>query len=298
MTDADRDEAAARLAEQGRRLTRSLEKAAGRVRKRSDPEAIHDARVLTRRLDAALDLGRAVIPGARRRRARRALRGLRRRIGRAREAQVNTTLLERFLAESIGADPVAAALVLDRMRSRREKLEQRACAADSRSRAVRALRRVERAWASVATIGADPAWLEAAGVRLGRRAQSAQASLEEALERRDEDSLHRARIAIKRWRYSSEAMAIVSPETETPAGAWFRSIQESLGQIHDLAVLRAALERMKKRPLRVEPERAVTLLGALIERIEGERLTRIEKLGSGDMTSARRLVVLPVAGRG
>ncbi|MGH7732087.1 MAG: CHAD domain-containing protein, partial [Candidatus Eiseniibacteriota bacterium] len=92
--------------------------AARRVRAGSDAEAIHDLRVATRRLWAALRVWRSLLPGPARRTAARRLRRLRRRIGRARELEVHVALLEARLPRCEAASRAAAAEILLRLKGR------------------------------------------------------------------------------------------------------------------------------------------------------------------------------------
>jgi CHAD domain-containing protein len=62
----------------------------------SDPRAIHDARVATRRLKAGLDLFAPILPDGRDRKLRRTLRRLRRRLGTLRDHDVMIGHVERM----------------------------------------------------------------------------------------------------------------------------------------------------------------------------------------------------------
>ncbi|HKQ58650.1 MAG TPA: CHAD domain-containing protein, partial [Candidatus Eisenbacteria bacterium] len=73
---------AERLDESFATLVEAFRAAARRVRAGSDAEAIHDLRVATRRLAAALRVWGSLIPREARREALKCMRRLRRRIGR------------------------------------------------------------------------------------------------------------------------------------------------------------------------------------------------------------------------
>jgi CHAD domain-containing protein len=86
-----------------------------------------------------------------------------------------------------------------------------------------------------------------------------------ALKTRSKISLHRARIALKRFRYSVENFL---PARNSEWGREFKKIQDLLGEIHDLDVLSAEIARLRptlSAPVRakwqtvIQPERAKRL---------------------------------------
>lgn len=262
-------EATTRLAQTGVRLERSFADSARRVRKQADTEAIHDLRVIARQLDALLGLCRVIVPRPRRRRTRRALRSLRRGLGAAREAQVNVDVLKGLLSASAPPDPIATVSLVDRFERRQARLEDRAARACSKPAVARVSRCLERIWAGLGTLDARALSLEGARSWLQGRAAAAHSALDAAFVARDKGTLHQARLAVKRWRYGAEALARVTP---TRAGAdriWLRSVQESLGHIHDLQMLAARLGRLMRED--ALPAGETALAAALVQRAGTEQ---------------------------
>ena len=248
------NEAAARpdvaLLAESRRLARRFERAARRVRWQSDSEGIHDTRVSGRRLEAALDLLRGLVPARARRRARRAVRAIRRALGPARECQVNAALLAQRLHAPATPAPPATASLLARLERRRVRRERRAASACSRARVARAMRRLRRALDSRATrepefLAAE--WLAGARRRAEARSSVAWSVLRGALASGDDDALHQARIAIKRARYSLERLAASEGTADASALERLIAVQELLGLRHDRNLARDLVLRAAER---------------------------------------------------
>jgi CHAD domain-containing protein len=289
---------AARLASDRNRLLARFARAARRTRERTDPEAIHDVRVAARKLEAGLDLWRSSLPRRRRRRARRTLRALRRALGSAREAQMGLNLLHERLQKLSPEARVAAALIQERLQRRLERLEWRAARLCSPRDAGRVRRRFERAWPDTAqAIGAESLWLEDARARVGSRRTRALAALREATSRTANDALHSARVALKRWRYAMERLAAVDPSTETSEYDWLTAVQEALGRIQDLAVLRAHSARLNARPGDSGTEGRVEGLRGLQRALEEERAEYVSefcRLAVSNETESGRVLTLPL----
>ena len=223
-----------------RRLGSTLESAAVRVRSGHDGEAIHDLRVATRRLSAALSTWAPGLELTARQRASRGLRRLRRRLSRAREREVlGEQLAGRCAGESLAVRQVGLTEL--------ERLERRVAAA--RARAARDARRrrigrlvvqVEGCFDSLA--GEPVALIAAARERADRRRDAALDALASAAEG-DDEALHRARAAVKRWRYAVEALAEGAGDPRGTGLHALRGLQQCLGAIHDAAVLRDYLSR-------------------------------------------------------
>src|SRR5205807_948773 len=86
-------------------------------------DAIHDARVATRRLKAAVDLMEFVLSKGRRKPFARVLKKLRRRLGPMRDLDVMIERLEKDAGP--GAHGPAAEWLAERLRQRREKERQK-----------------------------------------------------------------------------------------------------------------------------------------------------------------------------
>jgi CHAD domain-containing protein len=231
-----------------------------------DPEAIHDLRVATRRLQALLAVLSA-FPGADAlRKLRRSLRELRSALGDWRNCDVSladtTSRRERaeLPAERAAWERIEADLQsrrADEMRRGRARLRraidknlvgQLARALEVRLQAIRAtaLRqaledRIERAWSE---------WNEC---------------FESASREPSVELLHALRVATKRVRYATELARDLARARATPVLAWARRAQESLGDWHDRETLHRAIAEAVARPdlALAEPEATLAVLAIL-----------------------------------
>jgi CHAD domain-containing protein len=284
---------ATRLARKRDHVIDQLEHAARRVRRGEDVEAIHDLRVAARRIEAGLDLWRDVVPASTWRRARRGLRSWRRPLGPARESQIGDTLLRERAATmelAPALEPVLAAL-----EKRRDRLVKSAARRSSRARLRRVRRRIERLWSRLEE--QKPGFSDrvaAARPRIAQRLEIMTARLARARTAWSDDALHLARIAVKRARYALEwAEALGEPRDRRVAA--MRKIQEDLGRINDLAVLRSRLTRIARRTgvkaALIEP------LGRMTAALEFERADRVRHLHGLLESPAWRAPVLHLADR-
>jgi CHAD domain-containing protein len=253
------------------RLLERLADAARRIRRGGDPESIHDLRVAVRRLEAGLDLWRDALRPARRRRAKQALRALRRRLGPAREAEVDAEILRAQMLEATPGTAVAATFALDRLDRRVRRRRQRAERECGRGRIERIVRRVRRACRAIPADPISDAGIRtAARARLERREVAARSALASAAGTGDAGELHGARIALKRWRYAEEWLEEAAPGSRAVDHDWLRTAQDALGRLNDLAALCRTLERWE-RGLNATHPRAAAPLRDLIERLVSER---------------------------
>lgn len=221
-----------------RRLMGAIDSAAVRVRAGRDPEAIHDLRVACRRLESALTAwAEAFEPGAVRR-ARRGLKRLRDRLSPAREREaLAEQFAELFAEESLTVREVGI-VELERLERRVAMARARAAGEVRRRRVAGLVMRVE---ACLSTFSGEASAFAAVQARAEALRAEALDGLSAGAENGDE-ALHRARIAVKRWRYHLEAMAAPgsgSPERLAP----LRELQQCLGAVHDAAVLRDFISR-------------------------------------------------------
>ena len=242
--------------------------AARRVRGCSDAEAIHDLRVATRRLVAALRVWRSLIPSDARRGAIRRLRRMRRRIGRARELEVHAELLEARLPRRGAAGRPALAAVLLRLRGRLARRRRAAAQRVSPRRVKRVLRDLEEAAGGLrGRLLHDPAAIQEGLAEGAGLAAAARASVSEAAAAPEDVRLHEARIAVKKWRYALECLEEAAPGAAAGDVTGLRRMQRALGDVHDLALLR---DLMGKLALEAG-EQAAERLQAMLERLEAER---------------------------
>lgn len=230
----------ARVEEALGRRAEAFATAARRTRERSDPEAIHDLRVASRRLSAALGMWRALLRDGPRRRATRRLRNLRRAIGPVREHEVHAADLEGRAGLQTLAVRLALADPLAGLRRAVERGRRRAARRAAEPDVDRVLRRIPRAIAGLrARLTESPESLADARARLAGAEAGVREALARAHDALDDQALHEARIAVKKWRYALETFSEVAG---VPAGSpdvkHLRAVQESLGTVHDRAVLR------------------------------------------------------------
>jgi len=267
-----REDAAATLCEDGQRLLGRLERAVRRTRRGGDPESVHDVRVATRKLEAALDLWRPMLPRRRRRRARRALGVLRRGLATAREASVSLNRLRERFGSLPAEARIAAALLQDCLQQRVERLEGRTARRCARRVVERVRHRFELAWEGLALGEASgPSFLEAGRARLSRRRRRGYAALAEAAAGGTNELLHSGRVAAKRWRYVLERLAAADPTTDISEETWLEAVQESLGRIQDLAVLRERAARLTHRLAPAGCEGSWEPMRSLLRSLESER---------------------------
>jgi CHAD domain-containing protein len=204
------------------------------------------------------------------------LRTLRRRLSPARELEVTVQLLREQLVDEAQDTTVAGTAVLLRLQAGSRRRRRDAARACSGKMVDRIERRLRRAW-GVMTGASSPGetWLPDARGRLSRRAADALTAIATGLKSGTEEDLHAARIAFKRWRYGEEWLAGTSQRREDPA--WLRSVQASLGSVHDLDELRRRLGDYERKLEAVNPE-AGTPLAPLLDRLRTQRHREFERL--------------------
>ncbi|MGH9773771.1 MAG: CHAD domain-containing protein [Candidatus Acidiferrales bacterium] len=212
---------------------RRVLKECGRVEQGLDPEAVHDLRVSLRRCRSLASSLQQLDPSTSWRKMRRAGRKLFRSLGELRDAQVLTGWVKKLVPED---DPVRK-LFLGLLAKREE---------DAKVAALHALahfdRKRWRRWARLLpararAVSADglvaqhlalERWSEA--FELDRRAHRTRSRV----------AWHRLRIGLKRFRYTAENFL---PRRYAEWGADLKFLQDLLGEVHDLDVLQAALQK-------------------------------------------------------
>ncbi|MFI5371276.1 MAG: CHAD domain-containing protein [Candidatus Eisenbacteria bacterium] len=232
----------------------SLESAARRVRRAADPEAVHDLRVASRRLTAALALWSPRLPGRAAVRARRRVRRLRRALRGARDLEVARAEIAERLPHLEPATRVAVEALAARLDRRLAAENRRARARVTGGRLARIRRAVERA---IARRDLTPLELSALQTMARTHVESQRRvglqSLATAARHDVPPAWHRARLDIKRWRYAAECTRslLAGAEGAEPERAplldALKAAQEALGRVQDLVVLtgfaRARLHR-------------------------------------------------------
>ncbi len=224
------------LLERGRRVL----KARRLVLRTAAPGAIHDLRVATRRLQAAIDLFAAHLPERPRRRLERRARAIRRRLGALRNAFVLRDLLPRITSRlPVGEKRCASALARRLEKTIAEG--RRAGRRDGLPGLRKRLRRLLRAPAGASTTPDRPL---TAGVP---PADSLEHACREA-NGQDVEAMHRLRIAVKRHRYTLEILSEAGQSGLRPAIRQARALQGDLGGLHDLDLLIDLVHREAYRP--------------------------------------------------
>jgi CHAD domain-containing protein len=228
-----------------RSKAQSLERAR-KALKRGDPEGLHDLRVALRRVSAiAGALGRKTVSDD----AREIVRSL----SKQRQLEVDRQLLARIGRLGFLSPDAVTALA-----SRWEKLAAKgsrriARAADGRP--IHALhRRVERLERKRS--GVRVARLE----RARRRAQDA---LAQTLEGKDDRTLHRYRVAVKKARYLAEDLAALGVREWVTHAEREKALQEALGRWNDLRLFCRRLAESRDEA----EERGAVVLAAQLERL-------------------------------
>ncbi|HKC57110.1 MAG TPA: CHAD domain-containing protein [Vicinamibacterales bacterium] len=229
--------------------------------------SLHQARVATRRLRAALPI---VGSGAKAEKLARSVRRLTRALGPLRELDVELLILDEL--EKRGEVPYAA---VDRLRAsiidERQHLQ-----ADVRDRIddfdIDKLRK--RAVSVARKQGEDkrPRDAQAAAfarARAGRRARRLGAAIEDAAGLYLPDRLHAVRIAVKKLRYTLELMPRAASSRNAARVRSLKHAQDLLGRMHDLEVLIARTRGIQSSPgastLQVSAD-----LDRLVRRLETE----------------------------
>jgi CHAD domain-containing protein len=206
-----------------------------------DAEAIHQSRVATRRLRAALGVVEPVLSKGHRKQLGQTLRKLRRRFGPVRDLDVMLADLDRIKPAGPGVEWLRKRLA-DERDDRRE-------AVSAHVHPTKVLAKLGSWWA------VRQEWEEAGDAVDGLLANSVHLQLDAFIERatgvttgdRSANDPHELRIAGKALRYTLE-MAVASGHPLPPAVAkTFKRMQDALGAWHDRVVLadratRAALE--------------------------------------------------------
>ena len=222
--------------------TQSLERAR-KALKRGDPEGLHDLRVALRRLSAtATALGR--------KRVSRGARSIVRSLSQQRQLEVDRQLLTRIGRLGFLSPDAVTALA-----ARWEKLASRGARKIARAADGRPIHtlagRLDRLSRKTA---------EDALARLERARRRAQEALAQPLEGKDDRTLHRYRIAVKKARYLAEDLAALGLRDWASHVEREKALQEELGRWNDL---RLFCRRLAESRDEAEERGAVTLAAEL-----------------------------------
>ena len=202
-------------------------------------EYVHDLRVAARRATAALQMFAPCLPSPEREWMIAQLRRIRRSAGPARDIDVIEERLSRIAAA--GGATVQLAAVIDRIRTKRYRVQKPLRRAFKRSRK-------QRLWAQASSMSRQVKWRGEGPERDVR--EWAGAALRPLLDRfvarssaglTDKKALHKMRIAEKRVRYSLEALREAAVPPVDRVSPILEELQERLGEINDHDAARALL---------------------------------------------------------
>ncbi len=244
-----------------------------------EPEAVHDLRVLSRRLQQALDAVTGKPRPADARPLVKALRRVRRNLGEWRNHDVILGLVERRVRRSRSPEKRSAwKRVSDHLEKARRRHVERA-----RRRLLR------RDLAGFVTTVRGAVANHSPGEDPGRRVRRAVAQslerfrrgLEQVEESQNPSSIHALRIDAKRLRYSIELALELGETAIKPVVGWLKDLQEALGDWHDRQNLYRLTAEALGRPqiLLGEPETARLVLADLAREREADPAAVGEILG-------------------
>jgi CHAD domain-containing protein len=244
-------------------LTRTLPSAS-----KGDVNAIHQARVATRRVRAALPI---VTRGSRRRKLKKSFTRLTRALGGVRELDVAILTLD-----ELASDPSMPSEGLQQLRMVLQEQRQRLYTemngivehVDLDRLQRKTLAAAERAIEEDAD-QSDVKRLKSVTRKAGRRALALQAAIENAGNIYLADRLHQVRIAVKKLRYAMEIARELSRSRASARIRLLKTVQDLLGRMHDLEVLITRIRALQG------SDRAPTLkvsadLDRLVRRLETE----------------------------
>ena len=237
--------------------------------RKGDVSSVHQARVGTRRLRAALPV---IASGGPRRKLERVVRELTRALGPVRELDVALQMLAEYEEQPDipreGIDCLRAAILTDRQRLHADMVRQ----IDETD-----LARLEKKALAAASVerqpdspdGSHAERLAQARLRAARRAEALQAAIDSAAGIYLPDRLHDVRIAIKKLRYAMEIARELSRSRATARILTLKKAQDLLGRMHDLEILIARIRAVQGAapppPLRLSAD-----LDVLVRSLENE----------------------------
>jgi len=235
---------------QAERLAREL---AG-CRRAKDVESVHQARVASRRLRAAMRMFDDCFPGKKARRWRKEVRRLTGGLGPARDVDVQAQFVKRSLSElTDGALRAGVRRLLLRLQQARHRLQPRVVRAVQRARGSGAVEEmIEVAKATETRLAEEGVSVHSPFVflraeRLILRRLEGVLTLQDCLaDPADAARHHEMRIATKRLRYTMEICRPVYDERLREFLAAAKQIQTYLGDIHDCDVWTEALPAFRK----------------------------------------------------
>jgi CHAD domain-containing protein len=255
--------------------------------KDGDARSLHQARVATRRLRAALPVFGA---GRKAEKVARSVRRLTRLLGPARELDVSLVILDEL--EANPDVPRAAidrlrASIADKRRRLQEHVRERLDEFDMQKVRKRAIAAARKGGDEKAARDAEAAaW---ARERATRRARRLAAAMEHAAGLYLPDRLHDVRIAIKKLRYTLELDGVSRDGRPRNAAALrtLQNMQDLLGRMHDLEVLIA-----RTRNIQSSPGASTLKMSADLDRLVRRLETECRQLHGHYMAGRAKLIAV------
>jgi CHAD domain-containing protein len=241
-------------------------------------EAVHDLRVATRRLISTLDLLASIHPEGKLRKARRALNRQLDMLGPLRDVQVQLRSIEKMLPSFPGLQGVYDSLV-----KRERKLVQRLGAEIKEVKTGKVEKAIRTAIEQVEMLLDTPEMQQekrAEAIRAIEVAFNRVVERKQAVKPTDSASIHRMRVAFKRFRYMVESLAPLLDWVTNRQLKAMNAFQGRMGDIQDAEVLLTSVMAFAhKRSMESE----TSFVGAL-EELSRRRTAAIEAfLGSADI---------------
>ena len=223
-------------------------------------DAIHTGRIATRRMRAVLPLLAGRLTPNDLEHFRRALKRLTRRLGRARDLDVQLELLDELepAAPNTGEDVQS---LRAEWRREREKCVRRLVKTMERLRVESVLDALRRAasgdrvpmFAIRRHVSAAPLWENAVTAQVRELAGTVAEAVDRAGGAMFPKRLHGARVSIKKLRYAMEVATATGAAKLEDAVASMRKAQQILGRLHDLDMLGEALRDTRHGEERIMP---------------------------------------------
>ena len=230
-----------------------------------DMRSVHQARVATRRLRAALPVLRKSLDANAIDRARDRVRRMTRALGPVRELDVALQQLDEFASRGAASarsiTRMRQAIIAERLARRRDMLHE------ITPGKVERLRRELAAVGHGPQVGGRPAAIKDAERRVEGRAAKLRAAIETAGSLYNAERLHGVRIAAKKLRYAMEIERELKRSRVTSRIRQLKVLQDLLGRMHDLHVL-AERARAVQTELTATDRRLAGELSDLINAIE------------------------------
>jgi CHAD domain-containing protein len=260
-----------------------FENAAG-ARSGEDVERLHDMRVGSRRLRETFQLFGMFYRPSKLKKILKQLKTLTRILGLPREMDVNLDLLQEFKCESDPQVPIAHEHLLETFERRQAKVRRRM----DRAFDALNLKKLRAEWinfAQTSMLAPKPqsilggiqrefeseAYLKQTTAILKQKAIPIQAYRAGPLQSESDESLHRLRIVLKKFRYALEIYDPLFGHRFEKAIQSTKELQEVLGKIHDYSVL---IQQLQSHHIHLQAKNHLKLAGGcgyVIEFFKGEK---------------------------